>query len=118
LFTIPLPDALLSYVITALQSASAGVTDVLFKLSPLPVVREGLTFALPGSLIEVARECSSIRSSWALLITCTLVSHLLLHRWWSKAVVLLLVFPLAVFKNGVRIVTLTLLALYVDKGFM
>ena len=35
LFTIPLPDALLSYVITALQSASAGVTDVLFRLSPL-----------------------------------------------------------------------------------
>ena len=31
---------------------------------------------------------------------------------------LLLVFPLAVFKNGVRIVTLSLLTLYVDKGFM
>ena len=43
---------------------------------------------------------------------------MLLRRWWSKAVILLLVFPLAVFKNGVRIVTLTLLTLYVDPGFM
>jgi len=33
-------------------------------------------------------------------------------------VVLLLVFPLAVLKNSVRIVTLCLLTLYVDEGFM
>ena len=80
--------------------------------------RDGLYFALPGLNIEVARECSSIRSSMALLITSVLVNHLLLRRWWSKAVVLLLVFPLAVFKNGVRIVTLSLLTIYVDAGFM
>ena len=77
-----------------------------------------LSFALPGLNIEVARECSSIRSSMALLITSVLVNHLLLRRWWSKAVVLLLVFPLAGLKYGVRIVTLSLLTIYVDKGFM
>jgi exosortase/archaeosortase family protein len=33
-------------------------------------------------------------------------------------VVLLLVFPLAVFKNGMRIVAICLLTLYVDEGFM
>src|SRR6266567_1767606 len=118
LFAIPLPDALLSQVITALQSASADVTEVLFKLSPLPVVREGFTFALPGLQIEVARECSGIRSSIALLITGLLASHLWLRRWWSKAVVWLLIYPLAVFKNGLRIVTLCLLTLYVDEGFI
>jgi len=117
-FIIPLPESLLSHIITALQYASADMVDVLFQLTPLPVLREDLSFILPGLSIEVARECSSIRSSWALLITSALVSHLLLRRWWSKAVVLLLVFPLAVFKNGVRIVTLTLLTLYVDPGFM
>ena len=117
-FAIPLPDALLSHVITVLQSASADVTEVLFKLSPLPVVREGFTFALPGLQIEVARECSGIRSSIALLITGLLASHLWLRRWWSKAVVWLLIYPLAVFKNGLRIVTLCLLTLYVDEGFI
>jgi exosortase len=118
MFIIPLPEALLFHIITALQQASADMVDILFQLTPLPVLREGLSFLLPGLSIEVARECSSIRSSWALLITGVLVSHLLLRRWWSKAAVLLLVFPLAVFKNGVRIVTLTLLTLYVDPGFM
>ena len=117
-FAIPLPEVLLSHVITALQSASAEVTYVLFQLTPLPVLREDFTFALPGLQIEVASECSSIRSSMALLITGMLTSHLWLRRWWSKSVVWLLVCPLAVFKNGLRIVTLCLLTLYVDEGFI
>jgi exosortase len=118
LFAVPLPDALLSHVITALQSNSADVTEVLFKLLPLRVVREGFTFTLPGLQIEVARECSGIRSSIALLITGLLASHLWLRCWWSKAVVWLLIYPLAVFKNGLRIVTLCLLTLYVDEGYI
>jgi exosortase len=118
LLAIPLPDILLAYVITTLQSASADVTEVLFKLSPLPVVREGFTFALPGLQIEVAPECSGIRSSIALLLTGLLASHLWLRRWWNKAVIWLLIYPLAVCKNGLRIVTLCLLTLYVDEGFI
>ena len=118
IFIIPLPEALLFRIITALQYASAEVVSFLFQLCPFPFTREGLYFTLPGLHIEVARECSSMRSSLALCIVCVLANHLLLHRWWSRATVLLLVFPLAVFKNGGRIVTLSLLTLYVDKGFM
>jgi exosortase len=118
IFIIPLPEVLLFSIITALQYASAEVVSLLFQICPFPFTREGLYFTLPGLHIEVARECSSIRSSLALCIACVLANHLLLRRWWSKAVVLLLVFPLAVFKNGVRIVTLSLLTLYVNQGFM
>ena len=117
MFTIPLPEVLLSHVITGLQYASAEVTYFLFKLTPLPVFREGFYFALPGLDIEIARKCSGIRSSMALLITCMLASHLLLRRWWSRSVVLFLVYPLAVFKNALRIVILCLLTLYVDERF-
>jgi exosortase len=118
IFIIPLPEALLFRIITALQYASADVVALLFQLCPFPFTREGVYFTLPGLSIEVARECSSIRSSIALCMACVLANHLLLRRWWSKAVVLLLVFPLAVLKNGVRIATLCTLTLYVDKGFL
>jgi exosortase len=118
IFIIPLPEAVLFRIITALQYASADVVALLFQLCPFPFTREGVYFTLPGLQIEVARECSSIRSSMALCMACVLANHLLLRRWWSKAVVLLLVFPLAVLKNGVRIVTLCSLTLYVDKGFL
>jgi exosortase len=118
IFIIPLPEALLFRIITALQYASADAVALLFQLCPFPFTREGVYFTLPGLSIEVARECSSIRSSMALCMACVLANHLLLHRWWSKAIVLLLVFPLAVLKNGVRIVTLCVLTLYVDDGFL
>jgi exosortase len=118
LFAVPIPEVLLNGVITALQYASAEMVHVLFKLAPVPVFRAGIDFSIPGLSIEVARECSSIRSSLALLITSVIANHLMLRRWWSKATVLLLVFPLAVFKNGVRIVTLSLLTIYVDRGFI
>lgn len=118
LFAVPIPEGVLAATITALQHASAEVTHALFKLTPVPVFRNGVDFALPGLTIEIARECSSIRSSLALLITSVIANHLMLRRWWSKATVLLLVFPLAVFKNGVRIVTLSLLTIYVDRGFI
>jgi exosortase len=118
IFIIPMPEALLFRLIIALQYASAEVVSLLFQLCPFPFTREGLYFTLPGLHIEVARECSSIRSSLALCIACVLANHLLLRRWWSKTAVLLLVFPLAVFKNGVRIVTICALTLYVDKGFI
>ena len=73
-----------------------------------------VTVAVPALTDGDARL---LNAGVALLITSVLVSHLLLRRWWSKAVVLLLVFPLAVFKNGLRIVTLCLLTLYVDERF-
>jgi hypothetical protein len=88
IFAIPLPEALLFRIITALQYASAEAVSLLFQLCPFPFTREGLYFTLPRLHIEVARECGSIRSSLALGITCVLANHLLLHRWWSKAVIL------------------------------
>jgi exosortase len=66
IFIIPLPEALLFRIITALQYASAEVVSLLFQLCPFPFIRRGLSFTLPGLHIEVARECSSIRSSLAL----------------------------------------------------
>jgi exosortase/archaeosortase family protein len=52
------------------------------------------------------------------LITCLLAAHLYLRTPWKIVVFILLVLPLSVIKNGVRIVTLTLLSLYVDPRFL
>ncbi len=69
-------------------------------------------------MIHVARECSGIRSSMALLITGLLAAYLVIPSWWKRLLVVAVILPLAVFKNGVRIVAITLLAIYVDDGFM
>jgi exosortase len=115
---IPLPEALLNRVVYFLQKGSAEISALLFGLTPLPVLREGFVFHLPRFSIEVARECSGIRSSIALLVLAILVGHFFLRTWWKQVVFLLAGFVVMIVKNGIRIVTLTTLATYVDPGFL
>ena len=117
-FIIPIPNFLLEETIFLLQMGSAEVTDGLFKLTGVPVYREGLIFDLPGLTIYVAEECSGIRSSLALLITSLLAGHLFLRSRWSKVFLSSAIVPIALFKNGLRIVSVSLLTIYVDRGFI
>ena len=73
---------------------------------------------LPGLTIEVAKECSGINSSVALLITMLLVACETLRTTSRRVILVLFAIPLSLVKNAVRIVTLTLLALYVDPSFL
>jgi len=117
-FMIPIPDFLIGKIIYSLQVGSIEVSEILFTLSGVPFAREGFFFRLPGVSIEVAEQCSGIRSSLALLITSILAGHFFLGRLWKKVFLALLVFPITVFKNGLRIVILSLLGAYVDAGFL
>ncbi len=116
--TIPLPDALLNYSTYFLQKGSADVTELLFDLVRVPALREGFVFHLAHVNIEVAKECSGIRSSMALLILALIVGHLFLRPFWKQAVFVVAGLLIMWVKNGVRIATLTLLAQYVDPGFL
>jgi len=117
-FMIPIPFAVLHKVIYALQVASTEVADVLFALTGVPYTRDGFVFHLPGISVEVAEVCSGIRSSLALFITSVLAGHFFLDKFWKKAVLAVFVFPVTVFKNGIRIITLSLLGAYVDPKFL
>lgn len=118
LFAVPLPSAVMEKIISALVTASIAVTNLLFKAIGIPFVREGSIFRLPGFSLEVAKECSGIRSSLSLLVVGVLAGHVFLRRSWKKIVLAVLVFPIAVFKNGLRIVSLYLLAYYIDMRFI
>jgi exosortase len=115
---VPLPDSLLNYVIYFLQKGSAGIAELIFNLTGVPALRDGFVFHLAYVNIEVAKECSGIRSSMALLILALLVGHLLLRTFWKQAVFVISGMVIMLIKNGVRIATLTILAQYVDPGFL
>jgi exosortase len=118
IFMVPIPTFLLDRIIHVLLVGSTAFTELLFKITGAPYIREGATFHLPGISIEVANVCSGIRSSLALFITMVIAAHLFLKTNWKKVVLLLAIFPITVFKNGVRIVTISLLATYVDERFL
>jgi len=116
--TVPLPNFLLERIISLLQAGSAEITEVLFNLTGVPVLRDGLVFHLARVNIEVARECSGIRSTIALFILALPVVHYSLHSLWRKLFFLTCAFFMMILKNGIRIVTLSLLAMYVDPSFL
>jgi exosortase len=118
LFLIPIPSVLMEKIIYGLQVGSVKATELLLALSGVPFMREGFIFHLPGINIEVAKQCSGIRSSLALFITAIFAGHLFLRGGWKKVILALSVFPITVFKNGIRITTLSLLGVYVDKKFI
>lgn len=118
LWIVPMPAACVDAITVTLQRASADTVDLLFRLTPLPVFRSGFIFELPGQSIEVAKECSGIRSSLSLIILTLIIAHESLSSNWRRAVLVISTLPIVVLKNGVRIVTLTLLAIYVDPSFL
>jgi exosortase len=118
LLTIPIPDFILDRIIYLLQKGSTEVAAVLFDWSGVPVLRDGFVFHLAHVNIEVARECSGIRSSLALLILAILVAYFYLRTFWKQVLLVVAGLFVMILKNGVRIVTLTLLASYVDPGFL
>ena len=90
----------------------------MLRMTGMPVMREGMMMHLPGLRIVVAEECSGIRSSLSLLVSSILAGHLFLHSNWRKMCLILLTVPIVIFKNGVRIVSISWLGVYVDHGFL
>ena len=60
---VPLPEFLLNPIVRLLQDGSAASARLLFAVVGVPVTQDGTQLTIPGLTIEVARECSSIRSS-------------------------------------------------------
>jgi exosortase len=118
LLMVPLPQPIVDRIVYFLQQGSTEIAFLLFRAVGVPVLRQGFILSLPTVTIEVAQECSSIRSSVALVITCLLAAHLFLRTKWKMLVFVLVSIPLSVIKNGIRITTLTLLAVYVDPSFL
>jgi len=118
IFVIPIPSALMNGFITFLQAGSTEFTNLLFMATGVPFLREGFVFHLPGMSVEVAKECSGIRSSLALLITAILAGHMFLNAWWKKIILAVLIIPITMFKNGIRILILTLMGTYWDPRWL
>lgn len=118
IFLIPFPEPLLNRITYLLQAGSAAVAEIIFDWSGVPVLREGFIFHLPKMDIEIAPECSGIRSSIALLILALLVAYFAFSKTWKKTLFVSAGLLMMIVKNGVRIATLTLLANYVDPGFL
>jgi exosortase len=83
---VPPPDAAMNWAVASLQKQSANATRVVFQLARVPVTQDGVILSTPDLDIEVAEECSSIRSTLMPSVTALVLGNLFLRSWWRRAV--------------------------------
>jgi exosortase C (VPDSG-CTERM-specific) len=103
IFMAPFPVAVEVGLETLLQHGSSWIAHQLFDLSSMPVYREKTFFQLPGFSMQVAPECSGIRSTLALFLTSLVAGQLFLRSPWKRAALAGLVLPIALVRNGFRV---------------
>ena len=77
-----------------------------------------VVFAFDAFDVEVARQCSGIRSATVTLACAVALGQIFLHSGWSRWAFALLTIPVTILKNAARIAGITWLGLYADVGFM
>jgi len=115
---VPIPAPVLYKIVAFWQQWSATSASLLFSALGIPVTQNGVILSIPGLTLEVAQECSSLRSSLMLIVTTMVLAHLFLRSFWRKTAVVLAAIPLSIAKNGLRIFTISMLGTRVDPGFL
>ncbi len=117
-FMVPLPSGLVSTLETFFQRTSAEVAYHFINWSGTAVLREGLTFTMPGIALHVGPECSGIRSSFVLFMTALLAGHMFLRTAWARWAFALFVIPLGIVRNAFRVFVLAMLSVHVDVSYI
>jgi exosortase len=117
-FMLPMPSLVEHGLEVFFQHASAEVSHWFFGLTGTPVFRTDLVFQMPDLTIQVAQECSGIRSSYVLFITSLLAGHMFLASRWARWFLAFFVVPLGIVRNAFRIVSISLLTMHVDPGII
>ncbi|MFZ0306127.1 MAG: exosortase/archaeosortase family protein [Terracidiphilus sp.] len=115
---VPLPDVAMNCIVAFLQEGSAWSAHALFVVFRVPVFQQGVLLTIPNLTIQVAQECSSIRSSTLLLVTAIISAKVLLRSPWRRILIVALAIPLSVVKNGLRIFAIAMLGTRVDAGYL
>lgn len=118
IFIVPIPTALMDNIIYFLQVGSAEFTNLLFLASGVPFMRDGFVFQLPNVSVEIAKQCSGIRSSMAIFIVAILAGYIFLKSYWKIIFLVICAVLIAMLKNGIRILTLSLMGNYVDQRIL
>jgi exosortase C (VPDSG-CTERM-specific) len=113
-FMVPMPTAMLDWVTLFFQQTSAAAASGFLTVAGMPVFLDDLTLHLPGYALVIAPECSGIHSTMVLLITAVLAGHLFLHSGWKRALLAMIVIPLAILRNGFRIFVISELCVRVS----
>lgn len=113
---IPIPAILYDAVAFPLKLFVTKVAVAVMKAIGILVVREGNIMAFPNITLEVVDACSGLRSLTSLLAVGLAYVMLFVSSSLHKYCIILLIFPIALLANMVRVIGTGILAQYIGAA--
>ena len=120
---IPWPTILVERISFPLQLASSSYAALFGGIAGMPIQRNGVELAVQPDIhykaiysILVAQKCSGLTSLMVLLALSYLIAyHTPVHLGW-RALMLIIVVPLTLFTNAIRLTLILAAGAYHSKG--
>jgi len=103
IFMIPLPAVIYNQITFPLQLLASRVATSGLDLIRIPVLRDGNILILPNYSLEVVEACSGVRSLMTLIALAVAYGYLVDHPRWVRYALPILMVPVAIFSNALRI---------------
>ena len=110
IWMIPLPVIIYNQITFPLQLLASRLATAWLEFVNVPVLRDGNMLVLSNYSLEVIEACSGIRSLMTLLALAVAYGYLVEPRRWVRYVLALLMIPIAIVTNAIRIVGAGILA--------
>jgi len=100
---IPIPVIIYNQITFPLQLLASRLASSLLELAGVPVLRDGNILMLSNYSLEVVEACSGIRSLMSLTALAIAYGYLSEPRRWVRYVLAVLMVPIAIAANAIRI---------------
>jgi len=102
-FMIPLPTIIYNEATLPLQLLASRLAVHFLQIFQVPALREGNLIFLPNYTLEVVEACSGIRSLMSLLTLAVAYGYWIQERSWMRITLVIMMAPIAIISNGLRI---------------
>ena len=102
-FIVPLPPYINHILTFQLKLAASAIATFMLRLSGVSVFLDGNIIDLGVTQLQVVEACSGLRYLMPLFLLALLIGYFFTKGWWRNGVLVLLVVPLSVFFNALRI---------------
>jgi len=102
-FIVPLPPVVNTMITFKLKMIASTLSADMLRAAGIAVFQQGNIIDMGSKQLQVVDACSGLRYFMTMVVISLLVGYLFTKGWWRRSILLLLVFPLSSFVNGLRI---------------
>jgi eight transmembrane protein EpsH (proposed exosortase) len=110
IWMIPIPVIIFNQITFPLQLVASRMATAGLELVQVPVLRDGNVLAMSNYSLEVVEACSGIRSLMTLIALAVAYGYLVEPRRWVRYILALVMIPIAIATNAIRILGAGMLA--------